>query len=457
MELISLAVEHALLDRWDLRREHLYRLGSRLEQAREDALADVRRWVPEATDLDPLFIPWPEERLQEHRHDPADSLLSQVQQVAQALAEEVENVVVLGIGGSYMGARALMEACCDPYYNLLPRPERKGPRMFFEGNNVDGDAQRALLDYLHRQGEPWGIVVVSKSGTTLETAVAFRVFLEALQHACGHHRPTVARRVVAVTGQGGALRRLAEELECPVLDVPEGIGGRFSVLTPVGLLPAALLGLDLVALLEGAAAVNEHFRRMPVGENVVLDYAGLCHLWEVRWQLTVRVLAAWSKQLEAVGFWYDQLLSESLGKEGQGATPLTAVNTRDLHSRGQQHQQGRRDKLITNLVVRRLRREPVLVPRLESDADGFNWLAGRELDRIMDAAVRGTNRAYRQDDRPTVDLLLPQVDEAVVGQVFQMLMLATVVEGKLIDVNPYGQPGVKMYKENMQHILRSQA
>ncbi len=457
MELISLAAEHALLDRWELRREHLYRLGGRLEQAREDTLADVRRWVPEALELDPLFIPWPEERLQEHRHDPADSLLTQVQQVAQALAEEVENVVVLGIGGSYMGARALMEACCHPYYNLLPREKRNGPRLFFEGNNVDNDSMRALLDYLNHQQEPWGIVVISKSGTTLETAVAFRVFLEALQHACGHHKPTVARRVVAVTGQSGALRRLTEELECPVLEVPEGIGGRFSVLTPVGLLPAAILGLDLVALLEGAAAVNEHFRRMPVGENVVLDYAGLCHLWEQRWGLTVRVLAAWSKQLEAVGFWYDQLLSESLGKEGQGATPVTAVNTRDLHSRGQQHQQGRRDKLITNLVVRRWQREAVLVPRLDSDADGLNWLAGRELARLMDAAVRGTNRAYRQDDRPTMDLLLPQVDEATLGQVFQMLMLATVVEGKLIDVNPYGQPGVKMYKENMQHILRSQA
>ncbi len=456
MELISLAADNALLQRWDLRREHLYRLGARLEQAREDTLSDVRRWSPEAADLDPLFLPWPEERLQEHRHDPADSLLTQIRQIAQGLADEVENVVVLGIGGSYMGARALMEACCDPYYNLLPRDRRGGPRLFFEGNNVDNDSTRALLEYLHQQGEPWGIVVISKSGTTLETAVAFRVFLEALQHACGHHAATVAKRVVAVTGRSGALRRLADQLQCPVLDVPEGIGGRFSVLTPVGLLPAALLGLDLVPLLEGAAAVNHHFRQMPVGENLVLDYAGLCHLWEVRWGLTVRVLASWCKQLEALGFWYDQLLSESLGKEGQGATPVTAVNTRDLHSRGQQHQQGRRDKLITNLVLRRWRREPVLVPQLEDDPDGLNWLAGRELEQLMQAAVRGTNQAYRHDDRPTLDLLLPQVDEAVLGQLFQMMMLATVVEGKLIDVNPYGQPGVKLYKENMQRILRSE-
>ena len=200
--------------------------------------------------------------------------------------------------------------------------------------------------------------------------------------------------------------------------------------------------------------MNAHFRSAPPHENIVLQYVGVGHLMEQQHGATVRVLSTWGKGLEAAGLWYDQLLAESLGKQEVGATPLTVVNTRDLHSRGQQHQQGRRDKLITNLIVENVRRDRLAVGRSELDQDQLNSLADKTLCDIMAAAIAGTNQAYAEDQRPTADLRLPRLDEASLGQFFQMMMLATVVEGRLIGVNPYGQPGVEGYKKHMNANLR---
>jgi glucose-6-phosphate isomerase len=169
----------------------------------------------------------------------------------------------------------------------------------------------------------------------------------------------------------------------------------------------------------------------------------------------VRLLSTWGKQLEALGLWYDQLLAESLGKHERGALPLTIVNTRDLHSRGQQHQEGKRNKLITNVIVEKGATKPVAIGRSELNQDGLNELAEKTIPDVLKAATQGTNQAYREDNRPTANLLLPEINEFVMGQVFQMFMLATVLEGRLIGINPYGQPGVEAYKKNMNAILRS--
>ena len=261
--------------------------------------------------------------------------------------------------------------------------------------------------------------------------------------------------MIPVTGESGRLRELANALGCnDVFPIPDGVGGRFSVLSAVGLLPAAVMGLDVSHLLEGAAAMNERFRTAPPLENPVLDYVGMTRLMETRRGATIRVLSTWGKGLEAVGLWYDQLLSESLGKNGQGATPLTVVNTRDLHSRGQQHQEGRRDKLITNLVVEKTHREWIAIEPSEFDQDNLNSLSGKTLPDILQAAFAGTNQAYAEDFRRTATIRLPRLDEGSLGQLFQMLMLATVVEGRLVGINPYGQPGVEAYKKNMNAILR---
>lgn len=435
--------------------------------ARDDALADVEilksgsEVDEDRLPLDAGFIDLPERLLADYRADAVGSQLGHILATARRFSEQVDRVVLLGIGGSYMGARALFEACCHPYHNELPRAARGGrPRVYFDGNNVDNDAIAGLLDVLtigdwSDPANHWGIVVISKSGGTLETATAFRTLLAALRKACGDDSEAIADLVVPVTGASGRLHDLSGALGCSdVFPIPDGVGGRFSILTAVGLLPAAILGLDIVALLEGAAAMNQTLRSAPVGENPILDYVGVSHLMETQHGANTRILSTWGKGLEAVGLWYDQLLAESLGKQGRGALPLTVVNTRDLHSRGQQHQEGPRDKVITNLIVEQVRRDRLYVGQSELDQDQLNEIADKSIPDIMTAALKGTNLAYNKDQRPTADLILPKLDEASLGQFFQMMMLATVIEGRLIGINPYGQPGVEGYKMHMNAILR---
>ncbi|NBX30263.1 glucose-6-phosphate isomerase [bacterium] len=446
-------------------------LAGRLDAARADSLADVDRWRSGGTRpgevLDPAFIDLPDRLLADYQTGRTTSELFAILQTARRIRDAVDRVIVLGIGGSYMGTRALFEACCHPFHNELPRGERGGrPRLSFEGFNMDNDSAQGLLDLVAPAGAPrsddlldrWAVLVVSKSGGTLETAVATRLFLQALSASVGGDTARLAQRVVPITGKSGRLADLAKAIGCPdVFDIPDGVGGRFSVFTAVGLLPASIVGIDVVRLLEGAAAMNRRFREAPVAENPVLQYVGVCHLAEAKMGATIRVLSAWSNRLESLGFWYDQLLSESLGKDEKGATPLTAVTTRDLHSRGQQHQDGRRDKLITNLIVGEPRRDRLALPKLGPyghDQDKLDALVGATWPAMLGAAIGGTNEAYAQAKRPTADILLPRIDEHVVGQLLQMLMLATVVEGRLVGTNPYGQPGVEAYKKFMMARLR---
>ncbi|GAB4134671.1 MAG: glucose-6-phosphate isomerase [Thermogutta sp.] len=428
----------------------------RLLSCRDEVLADVETKVqgrpvpPEKDPLDSRFVDLPERLLGSESR-----LVEQWIATADRFASKMDRIVVLGIGGSYMGARAMFEACCHPYHNELSRDKRNGrPRIYFEGNNVDSDGMRGLLQLLEEGGSDWGILVISKSGSTLETAVAFRVFVDALRSAAGDR---FAERIAAVSQQGSRLWRLCQALGVPrdqLFEFPEDVGGRFSVLTAVGLLPAAILGLDVRGLLQGAAAANAAFRRDAFEENPVLAYTAVCHLMEMRRQACIRVLSTWGKRLEAVGLWYDQLLSESLGKNGQGATPLTVVNTRDLHSRGQQHQEGRRDKLFTNLYVQTPSFPPLPLPQWEHDHDELNSLTGKTVSDVLTAARLGTKDAYAQDRRRTAEIVVPRLDERAIGELFQMLMLATAVEGRLIGINPYGQPGVEAYKRCMRAYLQ---
>ncbi len=431
-------------------------LSPRLAAARQQVVDDLTLFqqgavlAEEMKPLDAAFFDLPERLLGQER-----PLLDRIIAAGDSLAAEVDRVVLLGIGGSYMGSLALFEACCHPYHNELSRQRRGGrPRIYFEGNNLDNDAVQGLLDLVEGTDD-WGLVVISKSGGTLETAVAFRLFLEELRKACGGDAAKLASRVIAVTGATGRLSDLAAAIGCPnVFPIPDGVGGRCSVLSAVGLLPAAIMGLDVGHLLEGAAAMNERFRTAAPAENPPLAYAGVSRLMETRRGATIRVLSTWGKGLQGVGLWYDQLLSESLGKNGLGATPLTVVNTRDLHSRGQQHQEGRRDKLITNVVVEKTHREWIAIEQSQFDQDRLNGLSGKTLPDLLGAAYTGTNQAYADDHRNTATIRLPRLDEGSLGQLFQMLMLATVVEGRLVGINPYGQPGVEAYKKNMTAILR---
>ena len=438
-------------------------LAPALHAARDEAFADLKVLatgnIPtDKQPLDSAFIDLPQRLLTSE-----ESLLKRIEAGAKTFRDQIDRMLVLGIGGSYMGLRALFEALCDPFHNELPRSLRKNtPRLSFEGENLDNDAQQALLRLLALSKDPrelsqrWGIVVISKSGGTLETAAAFRVFRDALENYYGETSREATDLVIPITGDVGRLRSLSQargyESTYPI---PDGVGGRFSVFTAVGLFPAAVLGIDIRALLQGAADVTEQFRTGSLGSNPVLDYVATCHLLERDHGMDIRILSTWGKGLEAVGLWYDQLLAESLGKHERGAMPLTVVNTRDLHSRGQQHQEGKRDRVITNVIVDGISGTDVHLPPAPEnlDQDQLNRLAGKSVSELMSAAIQGTNQAYAEDKRPTADLHLPRKDAYALGQLLQLFMLATVLEGRLIGINPYGQPGVEGYKKNMSRIL----
>lgn len=201
--------------------------------------------------------------------------------------------------------------------------------------------------------------------------------------------------------------------------------------------------------------MTRKFKSGQPGDNPVFDYTVVCKAFEEDFDMPIRLLSTWGLRLEAFGFWHDQLLSESLGKNEQGATPLTVVNTRDLHSRGQQHQEGQRDKLITNLIIEGSQTDDVKIPESDRDQDNLNRFADKTLNEVMSAAIQGTNEAYADENRPTADLIVPELNETTLGELFQFFMLSTVLEGRYMDVNPYGQPGVEAYKQNMNRILES--
>jgi glucose-6-phosphate isomerase len=421
---------------------------------------------PELAPLDPGFIDLPQQLLDQHRRKGEVSVLGRVLRLAQRLRDETDRVVLLGIGGSYLGARALFEALRSAYHNELPPEKRLGvPRIYFEGNNVDNDAMQELFDLLAAtcvdpeiREERWGLIVISKSGNTLETAAAYRAFRREMAEFYGSRSERLKQLIIPITGATGKLRDLvrAEGIaEEDTLTIPDNVGGRFAVFTPAGLLPAATMGLDVRALLLGASVMTRRFLEEPFERNPILQWAAVNYLMSEQLGKPIRVLAVWSKKLEALGLWYDQLVAESLAKQGRGPTPLTIVQTRDLHSRGQQHQEGARDKIINNLLVKAPQTVPIPVGMSDHNEDGLNALNRKGLPDILDAAHRSTRQAHFEAARPSADLIMPVLSEHTMGQLLQMLMLATVVEGRLMGTNPYGQPGVEAYKRNLQALLKS--
>jgi len=448
----------------------LKELLPRLMQMRSQVAAERDLLQPAADQLplDAGFIDLPQKTLDDQRRKGDASVLGQVLKTASNLRSQVDRVAILGIGGSYLGPRALFEALRSIYHNELNAETRLGtPRFYFEGNNFDTDAFQELLDLLQTtcvdpelREERWGVVVISKSGGTLETSVAYRILRREAAEYYGSRSDWLRQAFVPITGTTGKLRELCKAegfTDSDIFTIPDNVGGRFSVFTPVGLLPAALMGLDARALLQGAAAMSRQFLEEPFERNPVLQYAGVNYLMGEELGKSTRVLSIWSRKLESLGLWYDQLLAESLGKQGRGATPLTAVQTRDLHSRGQQHQQGPRDKVINNLVIKSPRTVPIPIGMADRNEDDLNAMSRKTLSDLMDAALRGTNQAYAEVARPTADLVLPTLSEHTMGQLMQMLMLATVVEGRLMGINPYGQPGVEVYKKNMRQLLKAEA
>jgi glucose-6-phosphate isomerase len=444
-------------------------LSQRLMQVRGLVAAEreMRNPPPEMTPLDSGFIDLPQVLLDGYRRKGDASDLGRVLTVASRLRDEADRIVLLGVGGSQRAGRALFQALKSTYHNELPPETRLGvPRIYFDGDGFDNDSLQELLDLLQitcvdpeRREERWAVVCLSKSGATLEPGVALRVFRREATEYYGLRSQWLRQLFAAATGPTSKLRRLftAEgHSDADVLTIPDNVGGRFSAFTAAGLLPAALMGLDVRALLLGASAMTKRFLEEPFERNPVLQFAGVNHLMSEELQKPLRVLSVWSKKLEALGQWYDQLTAESLGKQGHGPTPLTTVQTRDQPARGQQQQEGPRDRVVNNLFVRAAKTTPILVQMADHNEDELNAYARKGLPDLISAALKGANQAYFEAARPTADLVLPLLSEHTLGQLMQMLMLATVVEARLLGVNPYGQPGAEAYKRNMLSQLKSQ-
>ncbi len=430
----------------------LRELQPRLLQVRSQVVAEREmQHVPaEVQPLEAGFIDLPQKTLDAYRRYGETSDLGRVLKLAGRLREQTDRVVVLGSGGSVAGARAVVEALGLCHHNELPPEKRLGtPRLYFEGNGVDNDGFQDLLDLLENtcvdpelREERWGALVISKSGDTLPTAAAYRVLRRSAAEYYGPRSLRLRELFVPVTGASGKLRELCRAdgyRDGDILTIPDNVGGRFAVLSVAGLLPVGIMGLDVRALLLGAAAMTRRFLEEPFERNPILQFAAVNYLMAEEQEKTIRVLAVWSKKLEALGHWYDLLVAESLGTRGRGPTPITAIHTRDLTARSQQHQRGPRDKVFINLSVRQPRHAPIQIGMAERNEDELNSLNRTGWPELAQAVLKAANQASLDAARPTTELIVPSLSEHTMGQLLQMLMLATVVEARLMGINPYGR------------------
>lgn len=382
---------------------------------------------------------------------PSRTLATGVEDIADVAAEirsEADALVVIGIGGSYLGAHAAFEWTHSPYHNQLDRGVRGGPELYFAGNHLSGRALEDLLGVL--EGKNVYLNVISKSGTTTEPAVAFRIFRDWLTRRVG---PEQARRqIVATTDRSrGALRKLADEEHYRSFVIPDDVGGRYSVLTPVGLLPLAAVGVDIKKLLAGAAAAQSGYNVGDVAENPAYRYAAVRNAL-YRKGKTTELLAYYEPALRMFAEWWKQLFGESEGKDAKGVYPASVGFTTDLHSMGQYVQEGLRNLFETVVSVAESG-DTVAIPSQPQMEDGLEYLAQRRVSWVNDKARLATQLAHRDGGVPNLLVTVPDRSEETLGNLFYFFELACAMSGLLMGVNPFNQPGVEAYKTNMFALL----
>ena len=374
--------------------------------------------------------------------------LNEIQTVANTLREKCEVVVVAGIGGSYLGARAVIEALSNSFAWLVN--DKKNPTIVFAGNNISEDYLHELTEYL--KDKKFGVINISKSGTTTETALTFRL----LKKQCETQRGKEEARdvIVAITdATKGAARAAATKEGYKTFVIPDNVGGRFSVLTPVGLLPIAIAGYDIKALIQGAADMEKATGiDVPFDENPAAIYAATRNALYTQAGKKIEVMVNYQPKLHFMSEWWKQLYGESEGKDGKGIFPASCDFTTDLHSMGQWIQQGERSIFETVLSIENTRHE-VLFPEDEENLDGLNFLAGKHVDEVNKMAELGTRLAHVDGGVPNIRLSIPELNEYYIGQVIYFFEIACGISGNLLGVNPFNQPGVEAYKKNMFALL----
>lgn len=376
-----------------------------------------------------------------------NDLFTMIEKDAKRLRENSEIFVVIGIGGSYLGARAVIEALGHQFYDLLDK--KNYPYIVYAGNQLSADYMAELLEILEHKH--YSLVVISKSGTTTEPAIAFRILKNHLEKKYGTEG--AKKRIIAITDrQKGALKSLADKEGYPSYVVPDDVGGRYSVLTPVGLLPIAVAGFDIRKLVQGAADM-EAFARLhkTIDDNPILAYAAARNAL-YRAGKTVEILVNYLPNLAFLTEWWKQLFGESEGKEGKGLFPAGVCFTTDLHSMGQYIQEGNRIMFETVISVEKSHHK-LTVPSANDDADGLNYLAGKEILYVNHMAERGTLLAHVDGGVPNIRIQVPEINEYYLGAMIYFFELACGLSGYILGVNPFDQPGVEAYKKNMFALL----
>ena len=373
---------------------------------------------------------------------------ARIQKAAAKIQGDSDVLLVIGIGGSYLGARAAIEFLSHSFYNNLSKDKRKTPEIYFVGNSISSKYIRDLQDML--DGKDFSINIISKSGTTTEPAIAFRVFKKMLIEKYGKEEAN--KRIYATTDKArGALKSLANEEGYESFVVPDDVGGRYSVLTAVGLLPIAVSGADITKLMEGAAFGRKKALETPYEENPALLYAAVRNIL-LRKGKMVEIVANYEPCLHYVSGWWKKLYGESEGKDQKGIFPASVDLTTDLHSMGQFIQDGARIMFETVMEVENSPAE-IILEEEEVDTDGMNYLAGKSVDFVNKSAMNGTILAHTDGSVPNVKVIIPELDEYNLGQLFYFFEFACGVSGYLLGVNPFNQPGVESYKKNMFALL----
>lgn len=373
---------------------------------------------------------------------------ARIKKAAEKIQGDSEVLLVIGIGGSYLGARAAVEFLRHSFYNTVDKSIRRTPEIYFVGNSISSTYIRHLMDVIGDRD--FSINMISKSGTTTEPAIAFRVFKEMLEAKYG--KEEAAKRIYATTDkEKGALKKVADEEGYEEFVVPDDVGGRFSVLTAVGLLPIAVSGADIDKLMEGAASGRELALNAPFEENDAVKYAALRNIMLKKGK-SVEVLANYEPSVHYVSEWWKQLYGESEGKDQRGLFPASVDLTTDLHSMGQFIQDGARIMFETVINVE-TSREEIILKEEPVDLDGLNYLAGKSVDFVNKSAMNGTILAHTDGQVPNFMVNVPEVNEFYLGQLFYFFEFACGVSGYLLGVNPFNQPGVEDYKKNMFALL----
>ncbi|STY44226.1 Glucose-6-phosphate isomerase [Listeria grayi] len=373
---------------------------------------------------------------------------ARIQKSAEKIQNDSEVLIVIGIGGSYLGARAAIEALNHSFYNVLEKGERKTPQVFFAGNSISSSYLHDLVEVVGDRD--FSVNVISKSGTTTEPAIAFRVFKELLEKKYG--KDGAKGRIYATTDKAkGALKTLADNEGYETFVVPDDVGGRFSVLTAVGLLPIAATGVDIKKMLEGAEAASKDFSAPELKNNIAYQYAAARNVLYRKGKVT-ELLISYEPSLQYFNEWWKQLFGESEGKDKKGIYPSSASFSTDLHSLGQYIQDGRRNLFETVVKVDKPRHN-LTINKEDVDLDGLNYLAGETVDYVNTKAFEGTLLAHTDGEVPNFVVEIPSLDEYTFGYLVYFFEKAVGISGYLNGVNPFDQPGVEEYKANMFALL----